>query len=57
MTDAASESAPAAVTDWTQSLVYRDIVARPEVRSLIDAANAAGGKDNISVIVVDYVPD
>lgn len=40
MTDAASESAPAAVTDWTQSLVYRDIVARPEVRSLIDAANA-----------------
>src|SRR5690606_10573077 len=26
-------------------------------RSLIDAANAAGGKDNISVIVVDYVPD
>ncbi|HEX5994907.1 MAG TPA: protein phosphatase 2C domain-containing protein [Jiangellales bacterium] len=25
-------------------------------RSLIDAANAAGGKDNISVVVVDYGP-
>jgi protein phosphatase len=25
-------------------------------RSLIDAANAAGGKDNISVVVVDYAP-
>ena len=25
-------------------------------RALIDAANAAGGKDNISVVVIDYVP-
>jgi protein phosphatase len=25
-------------------------------RALIDAANAAGGKDNISVVLIDYVP-
>lgn len=47
-----------------------DMVAEPDIRgiltgggdvnrtsrALIDAANAAGGKDNISVIVVDYAP-
>ncbi len=32
--------AAATTTDWTESVVYRDLVARPELRSLIDGAAA-----------------
>lgn len=40
MTDAVTQAAATDAADWTQTLVYRDLVARPEVRSLIDAATA-----------------
>lgn len=41
MTDAVTEPATtAAQTDWTRSLVYRDLVAHPEIRRLIEEAAA-----------------
>jgi hypothetical protein len=33
--------------DWTQSVVYRDIIARPELRAMVDAA-AARSKQGMS---------